>query len=99
MFVDDHFILEDGRYVATEAFLDHCLEAGKTGSADGSDYFEELYGENPTYEISFAYENDAHTFSYRFIAEDGRLVDEMILTLTFGDVTVQFPLKPLQKLF
>lgn len=91
MFADVNFTLADGRYVATEAFKQQCLEEGKAHCSAGDEYFTEWYGEAPTYEATFDYENGVHTFGYRFIPEDGEALDEMILTLAFGDSTVELP--------
>lgn len=84
MFDDDNFTLQDGRYVATDAFQKAHIErkassdAGDTDSADCS------------CEIWFAYENGEHTFCYRFYTgADG--FTEMLLTLTFGDTEVVMP--------
>lgn len=84
MFADVNFILQDGRYLPKEAFLKQCLEEGEAPS-------EAWYDEAPTYEVYFDYKDGVHTFSYHFFTADGRWIDEMILTLTFGDVTVQLP--------
>lgn len=91
MFEDANFSLKDGRYAPTEAFLAEYLEHRKADCAAGPEYFVEQYGEHPTCEISFEYEGGSHRFSYRFLTEDGRLADEMVITLTFGDQTVDLP--------
>lgn len=91
VFNNDHFTLQGDRYAATEAFLSECLNNGKADCAAGPELFVEWYGENPTYEIYFDYQDGTQIFNFRFFAEDGELVHEIVITLTIGDVTVELP--------
>lgn len=76
LYENENYELKDGRYTAKESFL---TEAMAQGGIEGK---VELY---------FDYKDGANIFSCKIENTDGQLLTEQIISVTFGDTTVELP--------